>query len=90
MEKQEAQAIASLVRKIEEQLIELRGAEMANTLAVRALLDQQGNAEQLRATIAADLGDAWPANPQATTEERALRKAVQKTLKQLGCSLSGQ
>lgn len=87
VEKQEAQAIASLVRKIEEQLIELRGAEIANTLAVRALIDSQSNAEQLRAAISADLGAAWPADPQASAEERALRKAVQKTLKQLGCAL---
>ena len=86
MEKQEAQAIASLVRKIEEQLIELRGAEIANTLAVRALIDGHVDAAQLRATISADLGAAWPADPQASAEERALRKAVHKTLKQLGCS----
>lgn len=85
MEREEAQVIASLVKKIEEQLIELRGAEMANTLAVRALIDRHGDADDIRVQITRDLGDSWPANPNATDDERALRKAVQKTLKQLGC-----
>ncbi len=87
MEKEEALVIAGLVKKIEEQLIELRGAEMANTLALRALIDGRADADTLRSNVAADLGAAWPANPCATAEERALRKAVQKTLKQLGCAL---
>ncbi|NKF23602.1 hypothetical protein [Solimonas marina] len=85
MDREETQAIASLVHKIEEQLIELRGAEIANTLALRALIDAHPDAEELRTAIATDLGDAWPADPQAGTEERALRSAVQRTLKQLGC-----
>ncbi|HEY9547493.1 MAG TPA: hypothetical protein VIR56_15885 [Solimonas sp.] len=84
MEREEAQVIASLVKKIEEQLIELRGAEIANTLAVRALIDRHDDSAELRASIARDLGDSWPTNPDASDEERALRKAVQKTLKQLG------
>lgn len=87
MDREETQAIASLVRKIEEQLIELRGAEIANTLAVRALLDAHPDTDALRASIASDLGDAWPTNPRAASEERSLRAAVRKTLTQLGCSL---
>lgn len=84
MEREETQVIASLVKRIEAQLIELRGAEMAHTLAVRALIDRRDDADEVRASITRDLADSWPANPDAVDDERALRRAVQKTLKQLG------
>jgi len=87
MEREETQAIASLVRKIEEQLIELRGAEIANTLALRALIDAQSDAGPLRTSIAEDLAESWPADSKASAEEHALRKAVQQTLQQLGCAV---